>query len=130
MIIRNAFVHQLVADANGETYQLFVQVPYKYSESDATYPVIYLLDGDQFVGMVTDTVRLLQHAREMPDVIIVGIGYGTDTSDHFVQRIRDYSLSAIDKYPYGGGAEAFHHFLSNQVPPLINATYLCVVWLQ
>ena len=82
-VVRNAQTHHVYAEEIDQAYQLFVQVPYKYSESEASYPVLYLLDGDQFFGMITDTVRLLQHARELPDLIIVGIGYGTDTSDHF-----------------------------------------------
>lgn len=121
--IRNAQTHHLYSEEIGQAYQIFVQLPYKYSESETVYPVLYLLDGDQFFGMVTDTVRLLQHARELPDLVIVGIGYGTDTSDHFVERMRDYAPSSIEQFPYAGGAESFLRFLIEAVIPLINTTY-------
>lgn len=121
--IRNTVVHRLFAAAIEQEYLVSVQLPYHYHESDKRYPVLYLLDGDQFFGTVTDTVRLLQHAKELPDLIIVGIGYGTDTSEHFVERMRDYAPSPVEQFPYAGGAALFLRFVTDEVVPLINTHY-------
>lgn len=123
VVIRNSRVHTLYAAEIAQEYKISVQLPHGYHESGEPYPVLYVLDGDQFFGMVTDSVRLLQHAKEVPDLLIVGIGYGTDTADHFINRIRDYSPSPIEQFPFGGGAEPFRSFLLEEVIPLINATY-------
>ncbi|MCB0189453.1 MAG: alpha/beta hydrolase, partial [Caldilineaceae bacterium] len=123
-VIRNTVVHQLYPAAIDQKYVVTVQLPYRYhDDADARYPVLYLLDGDQFFGMVTDTVRLLQHAKELPDLIVVGIGYGTDAAEHFVQRVRDYAPSAVEQYPFAGGAAAFHSFLTDEVIPFVDAHY-------
>jgi predicted alpha/beta superfamily hydrolase len=120
---RYSELHHLFADRIGQGYHLFVQVPYGYERSNAPYPVVYLLDGDQFFGIVTDVVRLLQHAKEVPDLIVVGVGYGTDAVEHFVKRIRDYSPSRIEKYPDSGGAAQFLQFLVEEIVPFIDTNY-------
>ena len=51
--IRNSFVHQLYAAEIDQQYQIFVQLPYRYAATDASYPVLYLLDGDHFYFVKT-----------------------------------------------------------------------------
>ena len=107
----------------GQDYHLFIQRPRSYSRSENTYPVLYLLDGDQFFGMTTDIARLLHHRDGVPELLIVGIGYGSHVSDHFNERMRDLSPSAVAQYPSSGGAEAFLQFIREKVIPYVEETY-------
>lgn len=79
----------------GRDYRLFVSLPEKYSESDtARYPVFYVLDGNGFFALATETHRLLRLDGEVPELIIVGVGYPIGS---FAQtsgvRWRDYTPS-------------------------------------
>lgn len=79
----------------GRDYRLFVSLPEKYSESDtARYPVFYVLDGNGFFALATEIHRLLRLDGEVPELIIVGVGYPIGS---FAQtsgvRWRDYTPS-------------------------------------
>ncbi|HUO97703.1 MAG TPA: alpha/beta hydrolase-fold protein [Rhizomicrobium sp.] len=55
---------------NGKTYVLRIQVPSFAPPPPRGYPVVYVLDGDQFFGAATDiNFSMSQHA------VVVGIGY-------------------------------------------------------
>jgi uncharacterized protein len=55
---------------NGKTYVLRIQVPSFAPPPQQGYPVVYLLDGDQYFGAATDiNLSMSQH------VVVVGIGY-------------------------------------------------------
>ena len=90
------------AVANND-YQISVALPFHYEErSDEVWPVIYVLDGNIHFNMVVDMVRFMNIrvniCNELPDAIIVGIGYpvwGTLTKMfHQVMhlRMRDFAL--------------------------------------
>jgi predicted alpha/beta superfamily hydrolase len=56
-------------------------------------------------------------------LLIVGLGYGTDVSEHFNERMRDLSPSAIDQLPTSGGGEQFLRFITEEVVPFVEANY-------
>jgi len=89
-------VKTLHSSAVGRDYRIFVALPLSYSRrTSETYPVVYLLDGDLWFGAVTDPTRFLQWGgKELPELIIVGIGYGIlwDDPDE-VLRLRAIDLS-------------------------------------
>ena len=39
------------------------------------WPVIYLVDGNQYFGMVTDMIRPMSWCGQTSDAMVVGIGY-------------------------------------------------------
>jgi predicted alpha/beta superfamily hydrolase len=114
----------LVSAEVSDTFYLYVRLPKNYSKSKDKYPVLYLLDGDIAFDMSTSIVRYLQYAKDVPDIIIVGIGYGTmmnDTDQNF--RERDYSISKINNLPQSGGSEKYLNFLEKELIPFINSSY-------
>src|SRR2546423_10955910 len=80
----------------GREYRLFVSLPESYTASDTLrYPVLYVLDGNGFFGLSTETHRLLRLRAEVPELIIVGIGYPVSSfSETSTPRWLDYTPSA------------------------------------
>ncbi|MBV7337950.1 prolyl oligopeptidase family serine peptidase [Chloroflexi bacterium TSY] len=107
----------------GEDYHLFIHLPRAYGQTQDRFPVLYLLDGDQFFAMVTDIVKLLRHRKGLAEFIVVGIGYGTDVSEHFNQRMRDLLPSNVEELPSSGGAEEFLKLITDEVIPFVEFTY-------
>jgi len=105
-----------------------VALPQGYSDSHTytRFPVLYLLDGQQFFEAVTGDVRYLSGdaSPHIPQLIVVGI-----PSE---QRVRDSSPSHSLKGPLGkaepayevsGGADRFLRFLTDELAPYIDRTY-------
>jgi tetratricopeptide (TPR) repeat protein len=99
-----------------EDRTLSVRVPPDYERSRLSYPVIYLLYGDQTEGYFAETVSSLERLEggaEIPDFIVVGIHnsdrYGDLLPVHFTGR--------------PGGADAFLEFLEKELMPFIESKY-------
>jgi predicted alpha/beta superfamily hydrolase len=104
------------------------------------YQVLYVLDGVLFFGLATDMTRLMhQLFRELPPILVVGIGYGADDDGIMNQmRNRDFTPSAVAGSPIqglqtpagrepllsdaqpDGGAGRFLDVLLDEVRPLIS----------
>jgi len=108
-------------------YTIYVALPVSYlSNPSNTYPVVYLLDADLWFGAVVDPTRLLHWEIGLPELIIVGIGYGIlwDNPDEF-QRLRSIDLTPtnVETSPGSGGAGEFLRFIQEDLFPIINSNY-------
>jgi len=125
-----------------------VATPLEYAESTRSYPLVYLLDGYWFFAIVSETMRLLEIAGEMPPAIIVGVGYETAGMPRAEARAAEYArllqLRCRDLTPTRddsdwwhkagapapilgrfetGGAEEFLGALVRDVKPLVYRNY-------
>lgn len=95
----------------------FVYTPEDYDlEKKKSYPVLYVLDGDEYFWLAASAVRYLANRGFMPQTIVVGI----DNSNH---RDRDLTPTKDDYSPTGGGAEEFLAFMKNELMPEVKKTY-------
>lgn len=140
--------HLIRAQSIDQDYLISVAFPYHYDDRpNDRYPVIYVLDGNWYFGLVVDMVRVMNFrvpfCNELPDAIIVGIGYPegnslTEKQHEICQRrmrdftsIRDEGLEAWhhSEFPIpsegkrAGGAAAFLTFLESQLIPYVDAHY-------
>jgi hypothetical protein len=130
-----------------QEYLISVALPFHYDEHpEKTYPVIYVLDGNLFFGMVTDMVRAMNvrvpFCNELPDAIIVGIGYpanGSLAATHAqVMHLRMRDLTTVrdegaeqfiqEHFPVpnpatSGGAGSFLQFIRQELMPLMESEY-------
>lgn len=137
--IINTEQRQLFSKLNNQEYELYISLPDNYVHSDSTYQVIYLTDANQFFGLMADITRNLQWGSEMPEAIIVGIGYPLSsfkTDDErwdkwLAWRMRDFSptnTAQMDK-DFGeeniksGGASTFLHVLEQELIPFVEKNY-------
>ncbi len=120
-------VRTLHSSALGRDYKIDVALPVSYSSSTTdNYPVVYLLDADLWFGAVADPTRLLHWEGELPEFIIVGIGYGISWNDpdEFL-RLREIDLTPtnVEASPGSGGAGEFLRFIEEELFPFIDSNY-------
>ena len=113
------FQHAIKSQAVGEDRTILVTVPNNYARSDATYPVIYMLDAHPpYNAMMAGLVEQQGWAGTMPEVIVVGI--------QNTNRTRDMTPTAGDRPGAGGGAKNFLQFIETEVIPFVEKNYRTV----
>jgi predicted alpha/beta superfamily hydrolase len=116
-------IEEFHSQAIGEQRVLNIYLPDGYhSDSSATYPVVYVLDGSAHEDFphIAGLVQFMNMYDLMPKSIVVGIAN--------VNRYRDFTFPSKVKEdkkinPANGGAEKFLHFLENEVQPLVAKNY-------
>lgn len=99
-----------------EDLRISVYLPRSYNRTtDSKYDVLYLLDGGANLLHTAGSQYFLAGYRQMPELIIVGI--------HSNNRDRDYTPSAVDKFPSSGGAKPFRRFLTQELFEFVNENY-------
>jgi len=102
-------------------YHIYVKLPVEY-DTTKKYPTVYLLDGGATYPMLAAYYRYLNFAEEVPEIIIVGISYGTDDWQKGNMRSRDFTAPSAE-LEYWGGAEDFITFFNDELFPLIENNY-------
>jgi predicted alpha/beta superfamily hydrolase len=137
--IINTEQRQLFSKLSNQEYELYISLPDNYVNSDSTYQVIYLTDANQYFGLMADITRSLQWGSEMPEAIVVGIGYPLSSfktdderwSRWLAWRMRDLSptnTAQMDK-DFGmeniksGGAFTFLQFMEQELFPFVEKNY-------
>lgn len=129
--------HKFVSAINGQPYQISIALPFGYSFADTIkYPVLYILDGDPDLPLAALIQRDMAYGHEVPDIIIVGIGYQAEdflSSRPF--RTLDYTPTHVSKIDsimtanhhltmVSGGAGKFLEVLREEIIPFIEKKYL------
>lgn len=115
--------HLVESESVGRSYHTYVMLPDGYDQtSDKAYPTLYLLDGGTLFPLLTAYYRYLNLGEEVPEAIIVGISYGSDSFEGGNYRSSDYTAKSSER-DYWGGAEKFQQFLSDELMPLIEKEY-------
>ena len=70
--------HHVNSEIVGRGYHIHVRLPVEYDQSDRDYPTVYLLDGGNTFPMLAPYYQYLSYGEEVPDLILVGISYGSD----------------------------------------------------
>lgn len=108
-----------------EDRTILVGLPKGYRDSEARYPVLYVLDGEFFFYQAQAAVQFLSECtyirtHPIPQMLVVGIVN--------VDRNRDFTPTHAPvqgelRYPTSGGAAEFLEFLQSELMPLIDAQY-------
>jgi uncharacterized protein len=110
-----------------ENFELHVWLPLSYAKDPLKkYPVIYLTDSDlQFPAVSYIMGRLIKN-DDMPEAILVGIGYNTTYEDwYYTKRVRDLTPVPWNSKDFhqAGGADKFSQFLEAEVFPFVERSY-------
>lgn len=84
-----------------------IYLPPSYQDSDKTYPVVYLLDGQRFFLHVVSLSQSFQQFQLAPEFIIVGI------NNSYPDRFQNF----------GEGKENFKGFLEDELMPYVNENF-------
>lgn len=126
--------HQLdfVSAINGHSYRIRVVLPFA-PPPPAGYPVLYLTDGDYFIGSFGEAIRIRALGAEVEGAVVVGIGYPDDFATASYRRSLDLTPSApdagrrnADTAAFGrpaayGGAGDFAEIIATEVVPRVAA---------
>lgn len=108
-----------------ETREVYVALPRGYDESDARYPVVYVLDADWHFTTAVAATRFLAEtsyisAHRMPPVILVGIvNHDRNEDDTPTRCVSQHGMS----FPTSGGADDFLVFMRDELIPEIDRRY-------
>lgn len=129
-------IHLVFKSNVNQEFRIFVALPHTYASLDKAYPTLYVLDANAFFGTVTETVRSLATFNEIPEILIIGIGYSVNTVTETIGfRTRDYTPTRVDEwykevplpnkpeYCGSGGGSDFLRFIRFELIPFINTTY-------
>jgi len=125
-----AMQYDLTSRINGQTYRIAVSTPFN-SRPDLSYPVVYLLDGNQYFGTATEIMTRLSYlktAESTAPAIIVGIGYPTDDPGEVIRR-RAFDLTpSVSRTPVpgissSGGGDAFLRVIEDEIKPFVMSRY-------
>ncbi|HML24821.1 MAG TPA: alpha/beta hydrolase-fold protein [Aggregatilinea sp.] len=142
--------HLMTSRQNGRTYRITVSLPLGYDapagedwpfhSTPEKWPVVYVLDGNWYSGLVTEIIRPMAWCGSTTDAIVVGIGYpeGDDPiesfrvsftrRDHDLTPVRDdavtRSMEQAHKRPVpNGDAGGFHKFIEDELIPFVERSY-------
>lgn len=115
---------RLFSTIRGREYHLSVALPDSYKTSTQAYPVIYVLDGDFNFGVAAGLTRFSNWFRNVPELIIVGIGYDIETSDEFVVlRDLDFDIPGVPGASPDSVSNLFLGALTQEIIPFIDTNY-------
>ena len=114
---------QVESETVGRDFHVYVMLPDGYEENaDQAYPTIYVLDGGNLYPLLVSYYGYLNFGQEVPDAIIVGISYGSDTFSGGNYRSTDYTAPSEER-DYWGGAGNYQTFLSDELMPLVENNF-------
>ena len=97
--IAGSVTHVLSSEKINETFKIDVALPNSYGMGDRKYPVVYVTDGGGNFPIVVGNLRMLSLGFEMPDVIVVGIGYNTANIPRIL-AVRTRDLTPTNDHAY------------------------------
>ncbi|MBN1550142.1 DUF4261 domain-containing protein [bacterium] len=115
-----SIIHQIHSKLLDEDRMVSVFLPDSYKKSENPFPVLVVLDGEDFARPVAGMTSYYSKLGKCPELIVVGI----ESKD----RWRDYTptkASIPDGTPLttSGGATLFMKFLENECMPYLESTY-------
>lgn len=87
--------YSISSKALNEERELLVHLPANYQESDKSYPVVYILDGESHFRHATVASTVLQQNEMMPEAIVVAIPNNQGTRNRDLSSGRDNFINFI-----------------------------------
>ncbi|HEY9164592.1 MAG TPA: alpha/beta hydrolase-fold protein [Candidatus Kryptonia bacterium] len=117
-------VRYLRSSIVGDTFEISIALPNNYYSKDTTYPVLYMTDANMCFPLTVQSARVMEQPgmEELPDIIIVGIGYRS-LAQWGRLRFRDLTPTRIPEYSLSGGAPLFFRFIKEELIPFIKKNY-------
>jgi len=99
--------HTIKSSILNEERRIQIYTPDSYSKTKQKYPVLYILDGQQYFLSGVSIQKALLEPRAIPEMIVLGI-----------------TNNELSRYNwFGDEKEKFSNFLINEIIPFINSNY-------
>lgn len=112
--------HPFESETLGHGLHLYVRLP--ESDSDGPFPVVYLLDGGVSFPLLSAYYHYLRLGEEIPELILVGISYGSDRFEEGNYRSSDFTAPSKER-EWWGKAPLFQSVLENELMPFVEKQY-------
>jgi predicted alpha/beta superfamily hydrolase len=112
----------LKSPETGTDYRIFIEAPDETREPGPWAPVLFMDGDDQFAAAVK-AYHVARKAREVPPLLLAGIGYGASYRSPANHRLRDYTPTAMSTEKGSGEADAFLAFLVQTLMPELSRRY-------
>ncbi len=89
----------------------------------ASVPAVLFMDGDDQFGAASKAYEKAREAGEVPELLLVGVGYGASYTKPGNHRVRDYTPTALPTEHASGGADRFLTFLTDTLWPELKRRY-------
>ena len=114
----------LTSKETNSTFVINIYLPSSYTNTQKKYPVLVLTDAIWSMGIAQTTFDCMTMFREIPEVIIVGIGYPPSSPLDWVRyRFRDMLPTHVEGYNPSGSADKFIAFIKKELFPFIENNY-------
>jgi predicted alpha/beta superfamily hydrolase len=134
----------LHAERLDAAFHITVSLPITYGLTEASYPVLYVLDAHMGLGAIAEHIAASGALSTSQELIVVGVGYpeGLEFAQVSARRLYEYNDSGdwdltsspfgqmlIDNWGHGGagprlgGAAQLLHFLTSQLRPEIERRF-------
>ena len=117
------FADSVKSTVLNEQRPLLIYTPYANKKikpsTKETYPILYVLDGENHFRSVAAIVELLGNSGVCPPMIVVGIPNTNRTRDLTPTAVEDNN----DGVKNSGGGEKFISFLEKELMPYIESSY-------
>lgn len=112
----------LYSNVLNEQRNIRIILPEGYkSNSEKTYDVIYVLDGERVAKVVSAIHDMTSNWKEIPKCIIVGVD--NKEIEGVKQRNRDLLPTYVERFPLSGKADNYIKFFKDDLIPYINKKY-------
>jgi predicted alpha/beta superfamily hydrolase len=103
-------------------YQLHIALPASFRDHpEKKYPVVFVTDGYWDFTTVVASVGNMVYGKNLPEMIVVGLGYAGEHPDY--DRLRRDDLLPMVENGTGGGAAEFLGMIQTVVIPLLEKEY-------
>jgi uncharacterized protein len=113
---------KLDSPETGTKYWIYVSAP-DVKRARSPWPVVLFMDGDNQFKPAVEAYRALRKAKQVPPLLLVGVGYGASYFKDTNKRGRDYTPTHSSFEPTSGGAKAFLKFLTATLWPELARRY-------
>ncbi|MFV0531502.1 MAG: alpha/beta hydrolase [Flavobacteriales bacterium] len=120
--------HKIQSAVLNEEREISIQLPKHYNDPNfdkASYPVLYVLDGEFHFQLVASIERFNTDFlyRPHPEMIIVGIKNTDRTRDLTPTNFVIEDKNGETRFKSSGGADNFIKFISEELKPFINSNF-------
>ncbi|HSC18020.1 MAG TPA: alpha/beta fold hydrolase [Rhizomicrobium sp.] len=125
LLLPRAVSEAILSSPAGHPHRIVVSAPQAGEPKDG-YPVIYVLDGDGWMGAAVEIAKMREFEKLDP-AIVVGIGYPSRSFFDALGRSYDFSPPGSSEPDFEGiplgGADDFLAFLNGTVKPWLQTHY-------
>lgn len=118
LVIGQAF--SLRSEVMKEDRPIVISVPDSYRSGNASYPVLYVLDGRSHIFHTASTARFLARNGFMPQMIVVGIG---NTNRNRTRDLTPPTDGDDERFANAGQADRFLAFINDELFPYVENNF-------